>query len=96
MEKDKHETVVVFRMEGKDSVVAVFPYLIADHKGNLTCYTQTEQHNAMSREYYRETKKATPMQYDKLLKELESIGYNLKVEKRVVWSKVTEAYRNLM
>ena len=76
------ETRVAFRIEGKDDVCAVFP----DDKnlsGLMACYAHIGQHSYCNWDWYRKTKPATSEQYADLKKELEKIGYVLKVVKRI-------------
>ena len=92
--KDVEITEVIFRKYRKapHSVVAIFPYEIWDMQGNSACYEHVGQHGAC--DYSVMTTIATPAtkeEYAPLLKELESMGYNLKVLKRMSWSKRAQA-----
>lgn len=89
MKKDKHKTVVIFRKfkKGRD-ILALFPYIDG---GLYFCgsYQHVGQHS--SADYDGCIKISTPAkksEYSDLKKELENLGYNLKVQKR--------ANRNLM
>lgn len=61
----------------------VFAYFLGKKNqhpnGMQTCYCHIGQHSECSPEYVKECKLATPEQYADLKKELESIGYKLKV-----------------
>lgn len=81
MNKDKHETKVNFLCHKDGEVFAYFPNEIADSEGNRTSYQHIGQHSACSPEYIKECMEAKPEEYADLQKELESIGYNLKVMK---------------
>jgi len=75
-------------MESKDKVsflvndnevFAYFPKISADFRGNKMSYAHIGQHSACSPEYAKESRKATPEEYEKLHKELLSIGYTLQI-----------------
>lgn len=88
MKQDTQETPVVFRAElnrlFKGDVVAVFPTLPADTIGaQMTCYAHIGQHSGCSFDWYNTTRAARPEEYADLLAELVSIGYRLKVYKRI-------------
>ena len=81
-------TNVVFRKEKDGQILAVFGE-IADNFYNLVCYAHLGQHSACSLEYYRSTKPASAGEYQPLLNELQSIGYNdLRICKRLQISKI--------
>ncbi len=82
MLKDDYKTTVFFVKEEGNSIVAVFPYIKADSQGNCVCYAHLGQHSACCREWYMEQEMATPDEYADLKKELEDLGYNLKLVKR--------------
>ena len=96
MTQDTQKTTVVFRKEKDGDIVAVFPYDIADWRGSMTCYSHVGQHSSMRVDYYKDTSPAYPMQYERLLKELESIGYNLEIKTRVQWSRVHDALNSII
>ena len=83
MEKE----IVIFRKERNGDIFAVFPYDICDPQLNMTCFAHVGQHSAMNPDYFRETKPATPDEYEPLQKELESRGYNLEIKQRVNWER---------
>lgn len=74
-------------------VIALFPYEIADKAGNITSYMHVGQHSAASLEIIGNTVPALPDEYADLQKELEGIGYNLDIRKRVNWKRYNEAIR---
>lgn len=86
MNPDKHSTPVIFRVErntGRE-LTAVFPTLPADYNGAyMTCYAHVGQHSACSFDWYGKTRPAKPHEYAALAKELESLGYRLKVFQRI-------------
>ena len=57
-------------------VFAYFPNLISDRKGNVTSYSHVGQHSGCSKDYIKGKRLASPLQYDSLLKELVSLGYD--------------------
>lgn len=86
MTPDTHITPVVFRAERsvKDEVTAVMPCEPANYNGrHMTCYAHVGQHGACGHEWYATTRAARPEEYADLLKELESLGYRVKVYKRI-------------
>lgn len=77
-------TPVIFRKfpasEGGE-VIALFPYDREDY-GRMSSYMHTGQHSAASHMLVYKTKLATPAEYADLKRELEGIGYRLKVIKK--------------
>lgn len=71
-------------------IFAYFPDLVADNKGNKTCYSHIGQHSACSEEYANESRKATKEESQPLSDELISIGYDLQPIKPTI-NKVTIA-----
>lgn len=81
-------TLVKFRYnEANKDLFAFFPQLIASRNftndnGEYTkkfCYSSIGQHSACSLNYVKESRPATESEYTDLKKELESIGYTLRV-----------------
>ena len=87
------ETVVIFRTEKYDGEpIAFFPELaFGSMPYYVACYAHMGQHSDAHRAYYWET--AKPGDYSALKRELEEIGYRLKVVKR--WNRKYDAVRNL-
>lgn len=54
---------------------AVFPEIEGSH-GNMLCYAHIGQHSSCSREYIRGKRLATKEEYQRLLNELVSLGYD--------------------
>ena len=76
----------------KGEVIAVFPYVI-ESREDVMSYMHVGQHSACGWNINEFSKPATPKQYESLLNELISIGYdNLKVIKRRDHSKYLKAY----
>lgn len=73
---------VLFRVDS-GGVTAVFPTEPGDYSGNMTCYAHVGQHSGCSFGWYLTTRAATPAEYADLKAELESIGYRLKVYRRL-------------
>ena len=87
MKKDR----VIFRKFPEGDVIALFPDIAADHKGNIQSYMHYGQHGAASPALIRELKKPTAKQITPLKAELRSIGYRInpsegKMVKATVWS----------
>jgi hypothetical protein len=98
MKKDKHITEVIFRkFSGKhqNRIIALFPYDIFDHKGNINSYMHIGQHGGANTNLIYSTKLATESEYTDLKTELESLGYNLKVIKKRNHAKYIKAYREM-
>ena len=84
MEKDNFETEVIFRIDTtpdfKGTAMAIFPYEINTLGGDVMLYFKVGQHS--SGDYYTCIKTSRPAkesEVKELKKELEFIGYNLKV-----------------
>lgn len=76
------KTQVIFRLWRK-SVIALFPYEIADRKGDCLSYMRTGQHSAANYEaIITQSRPAIPAEYISLEIELESLGYRLELIKR--------------
>jgi len=74
-------TPVQFRIL-KGEVIAVFPYYI-EGVNCVTCYSHVGQHSACKWNINTFTKPAKPDQYEPLLAELKSVGYdNIAILKR--------------
>lgn len=84
MEKDTDITRVVFRIwRDTGEVIAFFPDVPADKKYMMS-YMHIGQHGEADYQYLiKETSLATPAEYKPLKEELESIGYHLRVVKRI-------------
>lgn len=88
MKKDNYKTAVIFRrykpskqITMGDNILALFPYDTNRYK--VACYEHIGQHGeADYLQCIDITTPAKPDDYENLKKELESIGYNLKVIKR--------------
>lgn len=60
-------------------IFAYFPEEVFDSAGNKTAYSHIGQHSAVCDEYVKESTPATEEEREDLIKELESIGYNLEI-----------------
>ena len=87
-------TEVMFRRlkwEHGDNIMALFPYEIENHNGDVMSYMHIGQHGSANYNHCIDsTIPATPDEYKDLLKELETIGYNLKIVKRRNYTKYLE------
>lgn len=74
-------TLVKFRVHPNGDLFAYFPRLNAYRNNNdiKICYSHIGQHSACAKEYERESRPATPNEYESLKRELEQVGYSLKV-----------------
>ena len=89
------KTQVMFRF-WRGEVIALFPYLLWNHKGNVTSYMHVGQHGEA--DYYgiiRGSKPATEDQYKDLFQELESIGYNLEIVKKRNYNKFVKELKEI-
>ena len=76
---DNYKTAVTFRIFHGE-VLALFPYDIYNHTGLVNSYMHVGQHSGAVYDHcIQSSKKATEEQYRSLKRELESIGYNLKI-----------------
>lgn len=83
MEKDKHITEVMFRKFRDGDIIALFPYEIFNFRGNVMSYMHVGQHGeAAYEDAIMGSTPATEEEYADLKKELENIGYNLKLIKK--------------
>ena len=93
MKKDKDVTEVQFRKFKDGDVIAVFPYQISS-QNFVGSYMHVGQHSDCAWDINYNTTAAKPSEYKDLLKELKSIGYNIKVIKRRNHSKyLKELYK---
>lgn len=82
------KTKVIFRKEFPENgggIIAVFPSLAGDNNSYKTClcYAHVGQHSACHVDYVaKSTFPARTLEYYDLMKELESIDYDLKISKR--------------
>lgn len=86
------KTQVIFRLWRK-SVIALFPYEIADMKGNCLSYQHVGQHGAANYSaIIYESCPAHPTEFADLKTELEKLGYQLEVIKKRNNQRFLEAY----
>src|SRR5674476_1543305 len=86
MEKDKEKTVVVFRVWHKPNygVIAIFPEMRGSRIGLCWSYEHVGQHGECDPQgIVARSSPAKLFEIDALYVELESIGYNLTVKKRI-------------
>lgn len=80
MKQDKEQTIVKFLMGSGKDLMAYFPdILYADNRDYRVAYSHVGQHSACSPAYANECRYAKKKEYKNLQKELEQIGYNLKI-----------------
>ena len=78
----KEVTCVIFRMWHHE-VIALFPYERADYRLSCESYMQIGQHSAAAYPYMiKQSRPATAEEFTELKRELENLGYDLKVIKR--------------
>ena len=79
------KTKVIFRKfsaRNGGGVIALFPEIPADLRGNIESYMHTGQHGAASPDLGRSLRLATPEEYGPLKQELEKVGYSLDIKTR--------------
>lgn len=86
MNKNNFITEVMFR-KVKGEVIAMFPYEKYD-AFNVLSYMHIGQHSSCHRNFVYMSKPATESEYASLKNELEQIGYNLKIIKRINYEKM--------
>ncbi len=74
---------VVFRKFNDGQIIALFPELPCDNRGNITSYMHIGQHAPASRFIVHDTKPANPEEYADLHAELLRIGYDLEIRKKL-------------
>jgi hypothetical protein len=79
------ESVVIFRKFTSGEIIALFPQYSGStqNRYNIMSYMHVGQHSAADIGIVRNTKLASPAEYAPLKRELESLGYNLIVKKRI-------------
>ncbi len=79
-----NQTVVIFRkFKDRGDIVALFPYELNYPNGGCESYQTIGQHGAADYRHCIDISvPATPQEYAPLKRELEQIGYELKVQKR--------------
>lgn len=81
---DKEKTLVIFRRFSSGEIIALFPAVAVTSDGALcSSYTRLGQHGTADYNAIRAvTSPAYPTEYDALRRELESLGYRLRIAKR--------------
>jgi len=69
---------IIFRKFNKGGdIIAIFPKILSDNRGNLESYQHIGQHGPCAPDLLQNiTKKATKEEYQPLLNELISLGYD--------------------
>lgn len=92
--KDQEQTEVIFRKYRDGEIIALFPYLPEFRYTSCMSYMHIGQHGTAHLELINNTKPASPDEYQDLYKELEGLGYNLRVLKKMSWRKYSRIYHN--
>ena len=80
---EKQKVEVVFRKYDNGEIVALFPHNVVDWSGTCSSYAHIGQHASCDYDHTISiTKPAKPEEYQELYKELEKIGYKVKVIKK--------------
>lgn len=75
-------TEMLFRKDKEGDIVAIMPYEIYS-RNFVDSYQHCGQHSACHLSFIEDTTPATPEEYADLKRELEGIGYNVKVIRKV-------------
>lgn len=89
MEDTKTKVNVIFKVckgELTAFILDKHSHIIDANHGNILCYAHIGQHSEADYGYYLRGKQATPSEYKELKAELESIGYDIKVVKKIQYS----------
>ena len=79
---ENKETVDVLFRKFQGEILAIFPHT-THHTGFVLCYAHTDQHSGADYNgVVYNSRPATEEEYKDLKKELENIGYNLKIVHR--------------
>ena len=81
MEAEKIEVQFRKFKDGSNDIIAVFPYQIETHQ-SVGSYQHVGQHVGCAWDINTFTTAAKPSEYADLLKELKSIGYDVKIVKK--------------
>ena len=100
MEKDKHTTDMIFRVDTKKEfrgqVYALFPHEVSTQSGSVTFYQHVGQHGSADYNHCIKTSRlATEEEAKDLREELESIGYNIQVVKKRNYDKYLADYKRV-
>lgn len=74
---------VVFKYHAKNKDLFAFFPEFKDRNGYFASYAHVGQHSDCCILYAKEARNAKPHEYEELKKELEQIGYNLIIKKRI-------------
>lgn len=98
MGKDKHKTIIIFRTfrskkYGDPDVIALFPYDVDSRDGSVCSYQHVGQHSAADYHHIiRNSRLAKPTEYADLKTEMESMGYNLQIQKKMNYDLYLKEY----
>jgi len=82
MKKDTIKTKVIFRKFSDGQIIALFPEMPEGYL--IGSYMHVGQHSPASKGIVQTTKLASPEEYEDLFNELESIGYDLQIVKKIM------------
>ena len=85
MKKDDFKTEVVFRKEKTGKTIAVFPYVIWDLSGDMTCFSFHEGHGPICKIYMLKNTKPAKLEDCGDLEDClqNDYGYNLHLIKKI-------------
>lgn len=86
MTKDTKTTIVIFRKFKDGDIIAIFPELNGTNDlFTMSSYMHVGQHGSCDDSLMYKTKPATADEYQPLYNELESIGYNLEIRRKLTY-----------
>ena len=81
--KDNYKTKVIFRKFKEGDIIALLSDEKTWRKKDITCYQHYGQHTECNSNIVNITSPANESEYIELKKELESLGYNLLIQRRL-------------
>lgn len=94
MKTTEPRTDVIFRKFKNGDIIALFPYEIENYHGDCQSYMHIGQHSGAN--YWGCVAKSKPArlsEYTPLMQELVSIGYNLRVRKKINYHTLLSAMK---
>lgn len=86
IDEEKTPVRVIFKIIQSELIAFILDdkgHIVDANPGHIVCYAHIGQHSEASYDYYRKGRHATPQEYADLKAELEAIGYEITVGKRI-------------
>ncbi len=84
--EDKTPVRVIFKVIQGELIAFILDdkgHIVDANPGHIVCYAHIGQHSEADYGYYRKGRQATPQEYANLKTEMESIGYEITIRKRI-------------